>query len=660
MSGSIFDALGGIGANPLVQGLLGLGAGFGQAAGPSRMPVPLGAAFGAGAQGLMGGLTNAAKLRMLMEQEKRLGTQDELARQQMELQRADFDRKRAIEAKMGEMAGQPDPLLGGSVPSPGAPVGTGLQANVVRSESGGNPAAMNAQGYAGMAQMGAPLVADIGMYQRGPNEVFGGQLPGGWGGAKWSGTFNIPGHPDVKTVQDFLAKPAAQQVAYDAAMARNDQQLKASGAYEHIGQTINGIPVTREGLLKGAWLGGVGGVTSWLKSDGTMDRADANGTKISAYVASGAQAAQPQGQAQPAAAQPTASPVSGGTDRYYQLMAAARKWAAIDHPTAKAWSALYAQAAKTALEIGAYQDGTDSAGRPGQINRVTGKFEYAPTDMERVRQPDLSEVIVPRHQAGGMVSAPAPMAPVPTLGPNGPRLTDPANPQRPIGTPLLSNEEQAAAAVQSGQRGVTPSQAITQGAASRAGAETIAKNTAEEWKTTRAAAMDAGQRVAVLDRVEQALGNFPPGALADKKLWLGQMASQMGLPDLVNASEGEILKGLRSRVQLALTPRGQGQITESERGLIGAQFEVMMSTPQGAREMIGMIRRLDQIDMDVAKIYADNAERNGGAPNPIEVQREVQAYLQANPKPVVPNVAPQQAPSRAANRRWNVQKGAWE
>ena len=55
---------GGFYGDPLTMGLLGLAAGFGQAAMPSRMRVPLGAAIGMGASGLQGGLEAANKAQL--------------------------------------------------------------------------------------------------------------------------------------------------------------------------------------------------------------------------------------------------------------------------------------------------------------------------------------------------------------------------------------------------------------------------------------------------------------------------------------------------------------------------------------------------------------------------------------------------------------------
>jgi len=55
--------------------------------------------------------------------------------------------------------------------------------------------------------------------------------------------------------------------------------------YEHyIGTTINGIKITRSGLLAGMHLGGLGSVKVFLLTNGKSDRHDINGTRISDYI----------------------------------------------------------------------------------------------------------------------------------------------------------------------------------------------------------------------------------------------------------------------------------------------------------------------------------------------------------------------------------------
>lgn len=144
-----------------------------------------------------------------------------------------------------------------------------------RVESSGNPRAVNAQGFAGLFQIGAPLALDAGVYQPAPGEIQNGR----WNG-QWGGTFNIPGYSDVRTLDDFLNNPEAQRRAAELAMSLNAGRL--TGLRDMIGQEVDGVRITPEALLQGAWLGGPRGVERFVR--GGQDRADANGTPVSRWM----------------------------------------------------------------------------------------------------------------------------------------------------------------------------------------------------------------------------------------------------------------------------------------------------------------------------------------------------------------------------------------
>ena len=64
---------------------------------------------------------------------------------------------------------------------------------------------------------------------------------------------------DETTPQQFLADPCLQEEAIRAFTNRNDAILEHCGAYNMIGQQVNGVTITRSGLLAAAHLGGPGG-----------------------------------------------------------------------------------------------------------------------------------------------------------------------------------------------------------------------------------------------------------------------------------------------------------------------------------------------------------------------------------------------------------------
>jgi len=142
-----------------------------------------------------------------------------------------------------------------------------------------NPTAVNRFGYAGQYQLGAPLAASAGVYRPAQGEI---NERGQWSG-QWGGTFNIPGFENVRTLQDFLADPAAQRRAAELSMGYQAGQLQQMGLQRNIGQEVNGVRITPEAMLQGAWLGGPGGVDRFVRGGG-QDRTDAFGTPVSRWM----------------------------------------------------------------------------------------------------------------------------------------------------------------------------------------------------------------------------------------------------------------------------------------------------------------------------------------------------------------------------------------
>jgi hypothetical protein len=166
----------------------------------------------------------------------------------------------------------------------------GFKANLVDRESSGRPTLVNQLGYAGLFQFGAPRVADMGIYTPGAGEDLKtwSKTPKDAPG-KWTGTFNIPGHPEVRTLQDFLKSTAAQDVAYDIHTKKMDQEIQTLGLEKFIGQTVGGVPITRDGLYAMMHLGGAGGAKKALESGGAVNATDANQTSVMEYAKLGLQ-----------------------------------------------------------------------------------------------------------------------------------------------------------------------------------------------------------------------------------------------------------------------------------------------------------------------------------------------------------------------------------
>lgn len=165
------------------------------------------------------------------------------------------------------------------------------QSRLEMSESGGRADIVNDLGYAGRYQFGAPRLADLGVYKPGKGESLS-----RWSktrkdaAGKWSGTFNIPSHPEVKTLDDFLANPEAQQAVYDMHEGQNDADIASRGLNEFIGKKVKGVEITREGIQAMMHLGGAKGTERFLKTGGKYNPKDANGTSLLDYARMGSQA----------------------------------------------------------------------------------------------------------------------------------------------------------------------------------------------------------------------------------------------------------------------------------------------------------------------------------------------------------------------------------
>lgn len=119
--------------------------------------------------------------------------------------------------------------------------------------------------FIGGYQMGQAALAAAGVYTR--QQV---------GVTPWGGTFNIPGFPNVRTRDDFVASPGAQDAAANAYLAHLSAIIDRQGLLQN-NPTIGGMPVTRDALLGVMWGAGPGDAARWLRSGGTVNPADGNG-----------------------------------------------------------------------------------------------------------------------------------------------------------------------------------------------------------------------------------------------------------------------------------------------------------------------------------------------------------------------------------------------
>lgn len=91
--------------------------------------------------------------------------------------------------------------------------------------------------------------------------------------------------PPGTSPQQFMQSPELQKRAEQWHFNDIDQSIKANGLDRMIGKSINGVPVTLEGMRAVAHLGGKQGLAKFMISGGKYNPADRNGTRLSDYFA---------------------------------------------------------------------------------------------------------------------------------------------------------------------------------------------------------------------------------------------------------------------------------------------------------------------------------------------------------------------------------------
>jgi hypothetical protein len=157
------------------------------------------------------------------------------------------------------------------------------------------------------------------------------------------------------------------------------------------------------------------------------------------------------------------------------------------------------------------------------------------------------------------------------------------------------------------------------------GQELMAARAVEGMEKANLAAMDATKRVSAYGQIAKSMQGFTPGATAEIRLQAKALLKDLGIIGDIGVSDAEAFQKAARRLELAATPRGQGQITENERILIRETVTSMKNSPEGIAKIIPMLERLDNYDIQVAKLFRDSAKANGGIPNYLDVSERIAA-----------------------------------
>jgi hypothetical protein len=127
---------------------------------------------------------------------------------------------------------------------------------VAFSESSGDWKKINSLGYIGLYQFGKIALKEVGLDRKIDTERF----------RKNPGIF----------------PPELQHEKMKELMSKNWHYMRSQ--HGRVGDTVDGIPITKSGMIAAAHLVGAKSVRKYLKSEGKINPADANGVRVSDYM----------------------------------------------------------------------------------------------------------------------------------------------------------------------------------------------------------------------------------------------------------------------------------------------------------------------------------------------------------------------------------------
>lgn len=139
-------------------------------------------------------------------------------------------------------------------------------------ESSNDYTVVNTLGFLGAYQFGELALIDLGYYTR-----------DGTGANNWQDAF-FTGKNGINSKADFLASPEVQDAAAAEWFALLWSYIRALDLEFYAGQVLNGVKLTKSGMIAAAHLAGAGGLRSFIESGGTVAPGDAYGTSLVDYL----------------------------------------------------------------------------------------------------------------------------------------------------------------------------------------------------------------------------------------------------------------------------------------------------------------------------------------------------------------------------------------
>lgn len=158
----------------------------------------------------------------------------------------------------------------------------------------------------------------------------------------------------------------------------------------------------------------------------------------------------------------------------------------------------------------------------------------------------------------------------------------------------------------------------------QAGSKAMQAKAVEDFQGVQEASRAAVKRSPIWDQMEQASKGFTPGATAEMKLTAGRYLKDLGLSAGEGVPDAEVFKQLQQQIAIHAQPKGQGGVSNAERELFAKAIPNIEMSPEALQRSIKISRSLDEYDRKAAQIYRDNAKKNGGIPDSIEVNQEIE------------------------------------
>lgn len=155
----------------------------------------------------------------------------------------------------------------------------------------------------------------------------------------------------------------------------------------------------------------------------------------------------------------------------------------------------------------------------------------------------------------------------------------------------------------------------------------VSKLTAKSFSQAMALDAEASKRQPLYGQMLVAAQAFTPGATGEIRLKAQKILKDIGVDwNGAGVPSGEALQRLGRRLELSLAKsemKGEGSVTENERKIVKEAIVDLSSTPEGLVQGLNYMKRLDDYDRQVAKLYRDNLRANKGSLNAADLYDEI-------------------------------------